>query len=59
MANVSFEPGDGSFEVTLDEKEPFPTEWNKFGVYVLRADGNGGYYEVKDYQEILTGLETV
>lgn len=33
---VTFEPGDGSFEITLQPGEPLPEEWNKPGVTVLR-----------------------
>lgn len=33
---VSFDQGDGSFEVHLEKHEPLPQEWNIPGVYVLR-----------------------
>jgi hypothetical protein len=34
---ISFEPGDGSFEIHLDATERLPRVWNRPGVTVLRS----------------------
>jgi hypothetical protein len=50
---VTFEPGDGSFEVILEDKEPLPPEWNVLGVAVLREISPKTYRLIKDYEESL------
>lgn len=55
-----FEPSDGSFgsfEIYLDTTEPFPVQQNVDGVAVWRLQEGGSYLCIKDYHEILVGLE--
>lgn len=49
---ISFEPGDGSFEITLESDEPIRPEDNVKGVCILRKKDNG-YIIVKSYDELL------
>jgi hypothetical protein len=38
---VSFEPGDGSFEVLLSETDPIPVEWVIPAAIILRSSPDG------------------
>jgi hypothetical protein len=52
---ISFEPGDGSFEIILEGNEKLPAAWNAKGVIVLRKVSPHNYECVKTYSEILNG----
>ena len=44
---VSFEPGDGSFEIILDAYEAFPQEWNIPSAFVMRRVSSCQYVTLK------------
>lgn len=50
---MSFEPGDGSFELTLANGESLPAEWNVSGVAAFRETTPGTYTLIKGYNQIL------
>jgi hypothetical protein len=49
---TTFEPGDGSFEITLDKDDKLSSEWIIFGVTVW-ASGENGFECVKGNHDIL------
>lgn len=52
--SISFEPGDGSFDIVLEHAEELPVEWNISGVQVHRRSADGQSMSViKTYSEIL------
>ena len=58
---IGFEPGDGSFEITLENGEKLPSDWNIPGVHVMREVGPmcGGaiYRTIKTEHQILSPEE--
>lgn len=51
---ISFEPGDGSFDITLKSGEKLPRKWNVKGVAVWVEDKGGEAYRlVKGYYNTL------
>lgn len=52
MVTINFEPGDGTFDVTLSEDEPFAAEWNVPCALVLRHTP-AGYVMLKHRGEVL------
>jgi hypothetical protein len=50
---TTFEPGDGSFEITLAPGEILPSQWNLKGVVVVREIKNNGVRLVKKCWEVL------
>lgn len=53
MVTITFEPGDGSFDVTLSENEPFTAEWNVPCALVIRHH-QSGYVILKHRGRVLS-----
>ena len=53
MSRIGFEPGDGSFEITLEKGEQLDSQWNVRGVIVFQENEPNVFTMIKDYNQIL------
>jgi len=49
---ITYEPGDGTFEVVLGKYEEFPDEWNILNATVLREYEPGKFQIIKHFGTI-------